>query len=107
MEGNRELLKTDVTSGRSSITSSPGGTIPAVTACIFTDTEGRKLVISSDMLDFTEANGAVNNATISGVPNGTYDVLWENRTVNVTDGTFKDTWWPYEYHFYQLRKNEA
>jgi hypothetical protein len=107
MEGNRELLKTEVTSGRSSIPSSPGGTIPAVTACIFTDTEGRKLVASSSMLDFTEANGAVNNATISGVPNGTYDVLWENRTVNVTDGTIKDTWQPYEYHFYQLRKNQG
>jgi hypothetical protein len=107
MEGNRELLKTEVTSGRSSIPSSPGGTIPAVTACIFADTEGRKLVASSSMLDFTEANGAVNNATISSVPNGTYDVLWENRTVNVTDGTIKDTWQPYEYHFYQLRKNQG
>jgi len=107
MEGNRELLKTEVTSGSSSITSSPGGTISAVTACIFTDTQGRKLVGSSSMLDFTEANGAVNNATINGVPNGTYDVLWENSTVNVTDGTIKDTWQPYEYHFYQLRKNQG
>jgi hypothetical protein len=37
------------------------------------------------------------------VPNGTYDVLWENRTMAVTDGTIKDTWMPYAYHFYQLK----
>jgi hypothetical protein len=107
MEGNRTLLTTNVISGRTSITSDPGGTIPAVTACIFTDAEGRKLVASSSMLDFTEANGTANNATITGVPDGTYEVLWENRTVAVTDGTIKDTWQPYEYHFYQLKMNDT
>lgn len=107
MEGNRTLLTTNVTSGRTSITSDPGGTIPAVTACIFTDAEGRKLVASSSMLDFTEANSTANNATITGVPDGTYDVLWEDRTVTVTDGTIKDTWEPYEYHFYQLKTNDT
>jgi hypothetical protein len=104
---NRTLLTTNVTSGRTNITSDPGGTIDAVTACIFTDAEGRKLVASSSMLDFTEANGTANNATITGVPDGTYDVLWENRTVNVTDGAIKDTWQPYEYHFYQLKTNDT
>lgn len=108
MEGNRSLLSTNVTSGTKNVTyspnsSSPGLRISAVTAYDFTDAEGRKLVASSSMLDFTEANGTENNATISNVLNGTYDVLWENRTVNVTDGTINDTWQPYSYHFYQLR----
>lgn len=107
MEENRTLLTTNVTSGRISITSEPGGTISAVTAYMFTDAEGRKLVASSSMLDFTEANGTANNATIIGVPDGTYNALWENRTVNVTDGTIKDTWEPYEYHFYQLKTNDT
>ena len=107
MNGNRTILKTNVTSGRTSITSDPGGTISAVTAYIFTDADGRKLVASSSMLDFTEANSTANNATITGVPNGKYDVLWENRTVTVTDGTIKDTWQPYAYHFYQLKKNDT
>ena len=107
MNGDRTLLTTNVTSGRTSITSDPGGTISAVTAYIFTDADGRKLVASSSMLDFTEANGTANNATITGVPNGTYDVLWENRTVTVTDGTIKDTWQPYAYHFYQLKTNDT
>ena len=103
-----ESLSTNVTSGTKNVTyrpnaSSPGLTITAVTAYDFTDADGRKLVASSSMLDFTEANGTENNATITGVFNGTYDVLWENRTVNVTDGTIKDTWQPYAYHFYQLR----
>lgn len=105
MNDNRTLLKTNVTSGRPNITSDPGGTIDSVTAYVFTDPEGRKLVISSSMLDFTEANSTANNATITGVPTGTYDVLWENRTVNVTDGTINDAWEPYEYHFYQLEMN--
>ncbi|WP_440948163.1 hypothetical protein ACSAZL_08010 [Methanosarcina sp. T3] len=107
MEGNRTLLATNVTSGRTGITSDPGGRIDAVTAYIFTDADGRKLVASSSMLDFTEADCTENNATITGVPGGTYDVLWENRTVTVTDGTIKDTWEPYEYHFYQLRRNDT
>ncbi|KKH97833.1 hypothetical protein EO95_11755 [Methanosarcina sp. 1.H.T.1A.1] len=107
MNDNRTLLTTNVTSGRTNITSDPGGTIDAVTAYIFTDADDRKLVASSSMLDFTEANGTANNATISGVPDGTYDVLWENRTVNVTDGTIEDTWQPYEYHFYQLEANDT
>ena len=107
IEGNRTLLSTNVTSGRTGITSDPGGRIDAVTAYIFTDADGRKLVASSSMLDFTEANGTANNATITGVPDGTYDVLWENRTVTVTDGTIKDTWEPYEYHFYQLNTNDT
>jgi hypothetical protein len=102
MNGNRTLLTTNVTSGRTNITSDPGGTISAVTAYMFTDADSRKLIASSSMLDFTEANSKANNATITGVPNGKYDVLWENRTVNVTDGAIKDTWQPYEYHFYQL-----
>lgn len=105
MEGNRTLLTTNVTNGRESISSDPGGTIDAVTAYMFTDADGRKLVASSSMLDFTEANGTANEATITGVPDGTYDVLWENRTINVTDGTIEDTWEPYEYHFYQLEAN--
>jgi len=105
MNDNRTLLATDITSGRTNITSDPGDTIDAVTAYLFTDAAGRKLVASSSMLDFTEANDTANNATITGVPEGTYDVLWENRTVAVTDGTIKDTWEPYEYHFYQLRMN--
>ncbi|WP_048185831.1 hypothetical protein [Methanosarcina siciliae] len=107
MEGNRTLLTTNVTSGRTNITSDPGGIIDAVTAYMFTDADGRKLIASSSMLDFTEANGAANNATITGVPDGTYDVLWENRTVTVTDGTVKDTWQPYEYHFYQLKTEDT
>jgi hypothetical protein len=107
MTGNRTLLTTNVTSGTISITSSPGGTISAVTAYIFTDPDGRKLVASSSMLDFTEANSTANNATITGVPNGTYDVLWENRTMTVADGTIKDTWQPYAYHFYQLKTNDT
>jgi hypothetical protein len=57
------------------------------------------------MLDFTESNGTASDATITGVPEGRYDVLWENRTVNVTDGTIRDTWEPYEYHFYQLQND--
>ena len=105
MNGNRKLLTTNVTSGRTNITSDPGGTIDAVTAYIFTDSDGRELVASSSMLDFTEANSTANNATINGVPNGTYDVLWENRTVTVDNGTIKDNWEPYAYHFYQLRAN--
>jgi len=105
LNDNRTLLTTNVTSGRTGITSDPGGRIDAVTAYIFTDADGRKLVASSSMLDFTEANGTANNATITGVPDGTYDVLWENRTVTVTDGTIKDTWEPYKYHFYQLKTN--
>jgi hypothetical protein len=112
LEGNRELLTTNVTSGTKNITYSPNTSIPgltiaAVTAYIFTDADGRKLVASSSMLDFTEANGTENNATITGVLNGTYDVLWENRTMNVTDGTIKDTWQPYAYHFYQLNTNDT
>jgi hypothetical protein len=107
MNGNRTPLTTNVTSGRTDITSDRGGTISAVTAYIFTDAEGRKLVASSSMLDFTEANGTANNATITDVPDGTYDVLWENRTVTVTDGTIKDTWKPYKYHFYQLKANNT
>lgn len=107
MNDNRTLLATDVTSGRTNITSDPGGTIDAVTAYLFTDSNDRKLVASSSMLDFTEANGTANNATITGMPDGTYDVLWENRTITVTDGTIKDTWEPYEYHFYQLRTNNT
>ena len=107
MNENRTLLATNVTSGRKNITSDPGGTIDAVTSYLFTDAEGRKLVASSSMLDFTEANNTANSATITGVPDGTYDVLWENRTVSVTDGTIKDTWEPYEYHFYQLKTNDA
>jgi hypothetical protein len=107
MNGNRTLLTTNVTRGTRSITSDPGGTISAVTAYIFTDADGRKLVASSSMLDFTEANSKANNAKITGVPNGTYDVLWENRTVTVTDGTIKDTWQPYAYHFYQLKTNDT
>ena len=107
MNGNRTLLTTNVTSGRTNITSDPGGTISAVTAYIFTDGDGRKLVASSSMLDFTEANGTANNATITGVPDGTYEVLWKNRTVTVTDGTIKDTWQPYAYHFYQLKVNDT
>jgi hypothetical protein len=108
MEGNRKLLTTQVTSGRRNITTSkPSSTIDAVTAYIFTDKKGRKLIASSSMLDFTEANGMANNAIISGVPNGTYEVLWENRTLTITNGTIKDTWRPYEYHFYQLKTNDA
>lgn len=107
MNDNRTLLATKVTSGRTSITSDPGGTIDAITTCLFTDEDNRKLVASSSMLDFTEANGTANNATITGVPDGTYDVLWENRTVNVTDGTITDSWEPYEYHFYQLMTNDT
>lgn len=107
MHDNRTLLATDITSGRTNITSDPGGTIDTVTAYLFTDAAGRKLVASSSMLDFTEANDKANNATITGVPDGTYDVLWENRTLIVTDGTIKDTWEPYEYHFYQLRTNDT
>jgi hypothetical protein len=107
LNGNRTLLATNVTSGRTSITSNPGGTISAVTAYMFTDSDDRKLVASSSMLDFTEASSTANNATIACVPDGIYDVLWENRTVNVTDGTIKDTWEPYEYHFYQLKKNNT
>jgi len=107
MNGNRILLTTNVISGRTSITSDPGGTIDAVTAYIFTDADGRKLIASSSMLDFTEADCTANNATIIGVPNGTYDVLWENRTVTVNDGTIKDTWQPYAYHFYQLKANDT
>jgi hypothetical protein len=107
MNGNRTLLITNVTSGRTSIKSDPGDTITAVTACIFTDADGRKLVVSSSMLDFTEANSTANTAIITGVPKGTYNVLWENRTVTVADGTIKDTWQPYKYHFYQLKTNDA
>ncbi|MDP4117556.1 MAG: hypothetical protein Q8903_15590, partial [Bacteroidota bacterium] len=107
MEANRTLLTTNVTKGRTGITSDPGGTISAVTACIFTDADGRKLVVSSSMLDFTEANGMTNSAAITGVPDGTYDVLWENRTVTVDDGTIKDTWKPYTYHFYQLKTGDT
>jgi len=107
MNGNRTLLTTNVTSGRESITSDPGGTIDAVTAYMFTDAEGRKLVASSSMLDFTEADCTPNNATITGVPDGTYEILWENRTVTVTDGTINDTWEPYEYHFYRLETNDT
>lgn len=107
MNDNRTLLTTNVNSGRASITSDPGGTIDAVTAYIFTDAEGRKLVASSSMLDFTEADCTPNNATITGVPDGRYEVLWENRTVTVTDGTINDTWEPYEYHFYQLETNDT
>lgn len=77
MNDNRILLTTNVTDGRTS------------------------------MLDFTEANSTVNNATINGVPEGTYDVLWENRTLTVTDGNIQDTWQPYEYHFYQLRASDT
>jgi len=106
MNGNRTLLTTNVTSGRKNITSNPGGTISAITAYIFTDADGRKLIASSSMLDFTEADSKANDATISGVPNGKYDVMWDNRTVNVTNGTIKDTWQPYEYHFYQLKTND-
>jgi len=111
MQGDRKLMTTQVTSGTKSITYrqndfSPSITISAVTAYIFTDADGRKLVASSSMLDFTEANCKANNATITGVPNGTYDVLWENRTVNVTDGIIKDTWQPYAYHFYQFKAND-
>lgn len=54
------------------------------------------------MLDFTGANSTANNATIIGVPDGTYDV-WENRTVTVTDGTIKDTWQSYAYHFLPIK----
>ncbi|RXA19895.1 hypothetical protein EQO05_07030 [Methanosarcina sp. MSH10X1] len=107
MNDNRTLLATNVTSGRTSITSDPGGTIDAVTAYMFTDADGGKLVASSSMLDFTEANGTENDAIITGVPDGTYEVLWENRTVTVTDGTINDTWEPYEYHFYQLKENDT
>ena len=107
MEGNRTLLTINVTEGRTNITSDTGGRIEAVTSYLFTDADDRKLVVSSSMLNFTEANGTANNVTITGVPDGTYDVLWENRTVNVTDGTVKDTWQPYEYHFYQLKKNST
>lgn len=107
MNDNRTLLATNVNSGRASVTSDPGGTIDAVTAYIFTDAEGRKLVASSSMLDFTEADCTSNNATITGVPDGRYEVLWENRTVTVTDGTINDTWEPYEYHFYQLETNDT
>lgn len=107
MQDNRTLLATDITSGRTNITSEPGGTIDAVTAYLFTDANNRKLVASSSMLDFTEANDTANNATITGVPDGTYDVLWENRTLTVTDETIEDTWEPYEYHFYQLRANDT
>jgi hypothetical protein len=106
MEANRTLLTTNVTNGRTGITSDPGGTISAVSACIFTDADGRKLVVSSSMLDFTEAKGMTNSAAITGVPDGTYDVLWENRTVTVDDGTIKDTWKPYTYHFYQLKTGD-
>lgn len=107
MNDDRTLLTTNVTSGTGSVTSDPGGTISAVTAYMFTDADGRRLVASSSMLDFTEADCTANNATITGVPNGTYEVLWENRTVTVTDGTIKDTWQPYEYHFYQLKVNDT
>jgi hypothetical protein len=112
MNGNRTLLTTNVTNGTKSIIYRTGPyntsfTIDAVTAYLFIDAEGRKLVASSSMIDFTEANGTANMATITGVPDGTYDVLWENRTVTVTDGTIKDTWQPYEYHFYQLRTNDT
>lgn len=103
LSGNRTLLTTNVTRGRTSITSDPGGVISAVTAYMFTDADGKKLVVSSSMLDFNEANGKTNNATITGVPDGTYDVLWENRTLKVVDGAIKDNWQPYEYHFYQYK----
>ena len=53
----------------------------------------------TNMLDFTETNSAVNNASINNVAEGTYDVLWENRSLTVTDGKIKDTWQPYEYNF--------
>ncbi|KKG04960.1 hypothetical protein [Methanosarcina mazei] len=105
MNDSRTLLATDVTSGRTNITSDPGGTISSVTAYMFTDADGRILVASSSMLDFTESNGTASDATITGVPEGRYDVLWENRTVNVTDGTIRDAWEPYEYHFYRLQND--
>jgi hypothetical protein len=104
IEGDREFLTTHVTSGTKNIVYSPSCAISAVVAYIFTDPNGRKLIMSSSMLDFTEANSTANNATITGVPNGTYDVLWENRTVTITGGTIKDTWQPYAYHFYQLKE---
>jgi hypothetical protein len=108
MESNRKLLTTQVTSGRRNITTSkPSSTINAVTAYIFTDADGRKLVASSSMLDFTEASTTANDATITGVTNGTSDVIWENRTMTVNDGTIKDTWQPYAYHFYQLKMNDT
>jgi hypothetical protein len=105
MKGDRTLLTTNVTSGVNSITPSVGGKVSAVTAYVFNDASGKKLIASSSMLDFTESNGVANAATITGVPNGTYNVLWENRTVTVTDGTIKDTWQPYGYHFYELQSN--
>lgn len=112
MQGDRQLLTTNVTKGTKSIyyrqgPLTPGFEISAVTAYLFTDAEGRKLVASSSMLDFSEANGTANKATITGVANGTYDVLWENRTLNVTDGTIEDNWQPYVYHFYQLTANNT
>ena len=102
MKGERKLLTTQVTSGTTSI-DSEGTTVPAVVAYLFTDASGKQLIGSSSMLDVTEANNTANAATITGVPNGTYDVLWENRTVAVTDGSIKDTWQPYAYHFYKLK----
>jgi hypothetical protein len=101
MKGDRLKLNVTNTSGRATI-SAYGQTVDGVTAYQFRDASGKVLIASSSMLDFTEATGGENKATINGVPAGTYEVLWENRTVQVTGSTITDTWQPYQYHFYLL-----
>lgn len=98
MKNDRSKLTTTITSGTATAQGSA-----AVEAYLFKDASGKQLIITSSMLDFTEANNTANNASVAGVQNGTYDVLWENRTVTVSNGIITDTWQPYAYHVYQLK----
>lgn len=103
MQGNRQQLSVNITSGptatKSSADISSPKSLPAVMAFQFTDTSGKQLIVSTSMLGWSESSSA-NQAVIQGVTNGTWNVLWENRQVTVTNNTISDSWNPYQYHFY-------
>ncbi|NTV30871.1 hypothetical protein HGA91_02735 [candidate division WWE3 bacterium] len=74
---------------------------PGVIAYQFKDAQGRPIYIGSSMYDPADTPTG-NTARIENIPNGTYEVYGENRTVSVTNGSITDTFLPYGYHIYAL-----
>lgn len=97
--GNKTELPVTVTAGPAEspvYNLSHATSYTSVAAWLFTDDDGRLMLGTANLLD-----DAAVEATISGMPAGTWRVLGENRSVAVSgSGTLSDRWVPLGYHFY-------
>jgi Domain of unknown function DUF11 len=71
----------------------------SVVAWQLTNSAGQEIYIASSVLEPRDSQ-APNSYVISGIPNGTYEVALEGRSVTVTDGTIQDVLDPYGFHIY-------